>query len=108
MLYYQKTRSIEDYLDEFIDLIIEAGYTDPKTTVVKFQKGLDSQIQNAIATMAYGCLSDTFPDGWYEVAKNIDQNCATNDREHHELTCRLIQIQPGYFSFKNPDPEPDR
>ena len=54
-MYYQKSRSVDDYLDEFVELVVEAGYTDPKTTVVKFWKGLDPQIQNTIATMAYGC-----------------------------------------------------
>ena len=34
--YYQKTRSVDNYLDEFLDLIMEAGYTDPKIIVVKF------------------------------------------------------------------------
>ena len=28
--YYQKSWSIDNYLDEFIELIAEAGYTDPK------------------------------------------------------------------------------
>ena len=30
--YYQKSRSVDDYLDEFVELVAEAGYTDPKTT----------------------------------------------------------------------------
>ena len=77
--YYQKSRSINDYLDEFVELVAEAGYTDPKTTVVKFRKGLDPQIQNTIATMAYGCPSNTSPDDWYKAAKNVDQNCAANE-----------------------------
>ena len=53
--YFQKASSVDNYLDEFMDLIAEAGYTDPKKTVVKFWKGLDPQIQNTITTMAYGC-----------------------------------------------------
>ena len=57
---------------------MEAGYMDPKITVDKFWKGLDLQIQNTIATMAYGRPSDLIPDAWYEVAKNIDQNQAAN------------------------------
>ena len=77
--YYQKSRTVDDYLDEFVELIAEAGYTDPKTTVVKFRKGLDPQIQNTIATMAYGRPSDASPEDWYEVAKNVDQNCAANE-----------------------------
>ena len=34
--YYQKNRSVDNYLDEFLDLIAESGYTDLKTLVVKF------------------------------------------------------------------------
>ena len=62
-----------------MELVAEAGYTDPKTTVVKFQKGLEPHIQNTIATMAYGRPSDASPEGWYEAAKNIDQNQAANE-----------------------------
>ena len=72
--YYQKTWSVDDYLDKFTELVAEAGYTDLKTTVVKFQKGLDPLIQNIIATMAYGHPSDASLEDWYEAAKNIDQN----------------------------------
>ena len=79
MAYYQKSRSVDDYLDEFLDLIAESGYTDPKTLVVKFRRGLDPQIQNAVATMAYGRPSDTAPTAWYEAARNIDQNRASNE-----------------------------
>ena len=76
--YYQKSRFIDDYLDEFVELVSEAGYTDPKTTVVKFRKGLDPQIQNTIATMAYGHPSDTSLEDWYEAAKNVNQNRVAN------------------------------
>ena len=53
---------------------MEAGYIDLKMTVVKFRKGLDPQIQNTVATMAYGRPSDSSPNNWYEAAKNVDQN----------------------------------
>ena len=77
--YYQRTRSVDDYLDEFLDLIAESGYTDPKTLVVKFRRGLDPQIQNAVATMANGRPSDVAPTAWYEAARNVDQNRASNE-----------------------------
>ena len=70
--YYQRTQSVDDYLDELLDLIMESGYTDPKTLVVKFRKGLDPQIQNAVATMTNGHPSDTAPTAWYEAARNMD------------------------------------
>ena len=59
--YYQKARGVDDYLDEFLELVLESGYTDPRTIVVKFWKGLDPQIQNMIATMPYGRPLDTSP-----------------------------------------------
>ena len=72
--YYQKNRSLDDYLDEFQDLITESGYTDPKTIVVKFQRGLSAQIQNSVATMASGRPSDSVPSQWYSAAQTVDEN----------------------------------
>ena len=72
--YYQKTRGVDNYLDEFLELVAEVGYTDPRMVVVKFQKGLDPQIQNSIATMPYGRPLDTSPSDWYKAEKTIDQN----------------------------------
>ena len=77
--YYQKTRGVDDYLDEFLELVSEAGYTNLRMVVVKFQKGLDPQIQNSIATMPYGRPLDTSPGDWYKVAKTIDQNREANE-----------------------------
>jgi Retrotransposon gag protein len=77
--YYQGTRSVDDYLDEFLDLITESGYTDPKTLVVKFRRGLDPEIQDGVATMASGRPSDIAPTAWYEAAKDIDQDRASNE-----------------------------
>ena len=62
-----------------MELVAEAGYMDLKIVVVKFQKGLDPQIQNTIATMAYGHPSDASLQSWYEAAKNVDQNCVANE-----------------------------
>jgi hypothetical protein len=77
--YFQRTRSVDEYLDEFLDLIAEAGYTDPKTLVVKFRRGLNPQVQNAVATMSAGRPSDIAPTAWYEAARNVDQNRASNE-----------------------------
>ena len=76
--YFQRSRSVDDYLDEFQDLITEAGYSDPKMVVVKFRRVLDPQIQNAIATMASGRPSDLVPIQWYGAARTIDLHWATN------------------------------
>jgi Retrotransposon gag protein/Zinc knuckle len=77
--YYQRNRSLDDYIDEFQDLIVDSGYTDPKTIVVKFRRGLNAQIQNVVATMAAGRPSDGNPAQWYDMARTVDQNRAANE-----------------------------
>ena len=67
MAYYQRGRSLDNYLNEFQDLIADAGYTDPKTIVLKFWRGLHAQIQNMVVTMASRRPSDTKPDEWYSM-----------------------------------------
>jgi Zinc knuckle len=47
--------------------------------MVKFRRGLFTQIQNAVATMASGRPSDTDPARWYEMARTVDENRATNE-----------------------------
>src|SRR5271168_1007320 len=69
--YFQSKTTVDDYFDEFLDLISEAGYTDPKTIVVKFRRGLEPRIQDAIATMTSGRPSDMIPSEWYKAAKSI-------------------------------------
>jgi len=41
MSYFQGRRTVDDYLDQFKDLIEDSGYSDPKMIVVKFRRGLD-------------------------------------------------------------------
>ena len=76
--YFQGKQMVDDYLDNFRDLISESGYSDPKTIVVKFQRGLNPTIADAVATMASGRLDDLDPDAWYEAAIRINQNQAAN------------------------------
>jgi len=52
--HYQGDQMVDNYLDNFQALVSDAGYTDPRTLVVKFQRGLRLEIQNQIATMPYG------------------------------------------------------
>ncbi len=76
--YFQGSRSVDDYLDDFRDLISESGYTSPKTIVVKFRHGLDLKVGDAVATMAANRPDNLDPEGWYEAAVRIDQNRAMN------------------------------
>ena len=72
--YYQKARPLDEYIDEFQDLIADSSYSDPKTIVVKFRRGLHAQIQNSITTMASRRPSDANPEAWYTMAQVVDQN----------------------------------
>ena len=77
--YFQKTRSLDAYLDQFQDLITDSGYSDPKTVVVKFWRGLNTSLQNAVATMTYGRPTDSDPEGWYKATWAVDQNRLANE-----------------------------
>jgi len=60
--YYQEGWMVDDYLDNFQALVSNAGYIDPQTLVVKFQRGLRLGIQNQIATMPYRQPANTNPN----------------------------------------------
>jgi len=53
-LYYQENQTVNDYLDSFLTLVLDAGYMDPWTLVVKFCWGLKLNVQSQIATMPFG------------------------------------------------------
>ena len=93
--YFQGNHSIDNYLNEFTDLIMDAGYTDSKIIVVKFWRGLNPQIQDAIATLAYGRPSNTSPESWYEAARIIDQNCAAHEAFDSTYP-PLTPVTPGH------------
>jgi len=40
-LYFQGRWLVDNYLNQFKDLIEDSGYSDLKTIVVKFRRGLD-------------------------------------------------------------------
>jgi hypothetical protein len=50
--YFQGKWMVDDYLDHFRDLVYDSRYTDPKTIMVKFRRGLDRRISAALAGMA--------------------------------------------------------
>ena len=88
--YFQGRRTVDDYLDNFRDLISDSGYTDPKMIVVKFRRGLNPTIANAVATMAAGRPDDLNPEAWYEAAIRINQNLAANAAFRSAHTVRAL------------------
>ena len=80
--YYQGQKAVDDYIEEFSELIDEAGYMDGLSIVMKFQKGLDRDIQDRVAEMVQGRPEDNDPDGWYDAAWMFDANRAANQAFH--------------------------
>jgi len=76
---------VDDYLDTFLTLVSDAGYTDPRTLVVKFRRGLKTSIQSQIATMPFGQSTDMDPEAWYAAARRIDQARLTNEASQSML-----------------------
>jgi len=98
--YHQGGRTVDNYLDSFQALVSDAGYTDPRTLVVKFQRGLRLGIQNQIAIMPYEQPADTDPDAWYRAARRIDQARLANEafqsvlRSAPSASLKTISTQP--------------
>jgi len=80
--YFQGKRTVDNYLDQFHNPIYDSGYTDPKTVVVKFRRGLDRRISTALAGMTHGRPSDTDPEAWFHLAVRMDQNRAADEVFH--------------------------
>jgi len=70
---------VDDYLDSFLTLVSNTGYTDPRTLVVKFCRGLKSNIQSQIATIPFGQPTDTDLKAWYAATQRINQARLTNE-----------------------------
>ena len=64
---------MDNYLDSFLILALDARYTDPQTLVVKFHRRLKLNVQSQIATIPFGRPVDTDLEAWYAAARRIDQ-----------------------------------
>ena len=78
-MYYQGNWTVNNYLDSFLTLASNAGYTDPWTLVVKFHWGLKLNIQSQITTMPFGRPADTNPEAWYAAVQRINQAQLVNE-----------------------------
>jgi len=95
--YYQGNWTVDDYLDSFLILASDAGYTDPWTLVVKFCRGLKLNVQSQIATMLFGRPADTDPEAWYAAAQRIDQARLAN--EAFQSTLWSITVTPAHSAL---------
>lgn len=71
--YFQSMWNVEEYIDTFNELIFKLGHTDGLAIVVLFRKGLNTGIQNWVATMQARPMCDNY-EGWCSVARLFDQD----------------------------------
>jgi len=100
--YYQGNRMVDDYLDSFLILASDAGYTDPRTLVVKFCRGLKLNVQSQIATMPFGRPADTDLEAWYAAARRIDQARLENKAFQSMLQSTIVT--PACPTLARPTP----
>jgi len=100
--YYQGNWTVDDYLDSFLILASDTGYTDPRTLVVKFCRGLKLNVQSQIATMPFGRPADTDLQAWYAVAQRIDQAWLAN--EAFQSTLWSTTVTPTRSAPTRPTP----
>jgi len=93
---------VNNYLDSFLTLVSDAGYTDPRTLVVKFHRGLKTNIQSQIATMSFGQPADTNLETWYAAAQRINQAWLTN--EAFQSTLQSTTTAPTCSTLPQPTP----
>jgi hypothetical protein len=74
MAYYQGQRPVDDYIDQFEELITEAGYTEGWVIIMKFRRGLDGTLQDHIAEMGVDKPFPGGPVGWYGAAHHFEAN----------------------------------
>jgi hypothetical protein len=100
--YYQGRKVVDDYIDEFSELVDEARYIDGLSIVIKFRKGLDRDIQDWIAEMVQGKPSDDDLEGWYGAAHIFDANWTANQAFHgaQHQTAPVLTVRPIFLTSR--------
>ena len=93
---------MDDYLDSFLILALDTGYTDPQTLVVKFRRRLKLNVQSQITTMPFERPADTDPEAWYAAARRIDQEWLAN--EAFQFMLQSTTVTPACSALARPTP----
>ena len=104
--YHQGRQSMDDYIDEFKDLVDMAGYGSGLPVVVKFRRGLNREIQDQIAQMLEGRPADDDILAWYEAASLCDENRLTNAAFNAAFHAPTTTHTPYTFNRSLPRPNP--
>jgi hypothetical protein len=90
--------TVDDYIDEFLELIHEAGYIDGLSIIMKFRRGLDRDIQDQIAEMVQRRLKENDPEGWYNAAHMLNANRTAN-QAFHGVHCAVATAPNVHLTF---------
>ena len=102
--YYQGRKSVDDYIDDFRELVEQAGYSEGLPMVVKFRKGLNREIQDQIAQLAVGRPRDDNVDAWFEAAVRADENRIANNLFHATPKANPSTPRTSGYSFPTSQP----
>ncbi|GLB36653.1 hypothetical protein LshimejAT787_0309400 [Lyophyllum shimeji] len=75
--YHQGSRSVDEYIDEFIDLVEEAQFPDGAQLMFRFCHGLDNRIRAKVGGMVDGRPDKRVQD-WIDAARLVDYNNRAN------------------------------
>jgi hypothetical protein len=78
-VYFQGSKTVDEYVDEFREILDRARYFEGSHIVLKFRQGLNPKIQNHVACMTMGRPSDDSPSEWYAAAILCDENRIANE-----------------------------
>ena len=93
--YYQGKRSIDEYVDEFWELVDQARYKEGLAIVVKFCRSLNRDLQDQIAQLLIRCPNDDDPDEWYSAAIRAEENHMANHLFHGGIRVVIGTQSPG-------------
>jgi hypothetical protein len=78
MEYHQGRRTVDEYIDEFTQLVTKAELTDDADTVLRFRTGLAQYYADKIAESTHAPADDNLV-GWTSMAQRLDRNKRAND-----------------------------
>jgi len=93
---------VDEYVDEFCELVDCAEYTEGVNIVLKFRHGLGPIIQNYIACLTYGRPSDDIPKDWYDAVILCDENHIANSAFQSTLRSSRTTATTGFGANHNP------
>jgi hypothetical protein len=79
MQYYQGSKTIDEYIDDFHKMIGWAHYLKGSHIMLKFCQGLNPKIQDYVACLTNGRPSDESPHEWYTTAILCNENHIANE-----------------------------